>query len=120
MPKPTSMLKGFERSIATIKPTSKRQVIFDKETTGLALVVSPKGKKSFSIVARGPDGKQVWKQIGDAGLMTLAAARQEAAEAVARLSPVFLSPRAGRLGAWRKYWRARHRPVSIKRQLFSW
>lgn len=85
MPKPTALLKGFEKAVATVRPTSKRQVIFDEATTGLALIVSPKGKKSFSIVARDPSGKQIWKRIGDPALMTVADARQEAAEAVARV-----------------------------------
>lgn len=85
MPKPASLLKGFEKAIVTAKPTAKRQVIFDEATTGLALIVTPKGKKSFSIVARNPAGKQVWKRIGDPALMTVAKARDEAAQAVARV-----------------------------------
>src|SRR5438309_494562 len=85
MPKPVPLLKGFERAVAGAKPSAKRQVIFDKETTGLALVVTPKGKKSFSIVARDPAGKQVWKQIGDPAQMTVPQARQQAAQAVARV-----------------------------------
>lgn len=85
MPKPTSLLKGFEKAVATARPTPKRQVIFDGATTGLALIITPKGKRSFSIVARAPDGRQVWKRIGEPDLMTVAEARQEAAEAVARV-----------------------------------
>lgn len=85
MPKPTALLKGFERAVATARPAAKRQVIFDGATTGLALIVTPKGKMSFSIVARDPAGKQVWKRIGDPAQMTVAKARQEAAEAVARV-----------------------------------
>jgi integrase len=85
MPKPTSLLKGFERAVATAKPMAKRQVIFDPETTGLALIVSPKGKRSFSVVARDPANKQIWKQIGTPDLMTVTKARETAAEAVARI-----------------------------------
>lgn len=85
MPKPTALLKGFEKAVATARPTTKRQVIFDGATTGLALVVSPKGKRSFSIVARDPAGKQVWKQIGDPTTMSVTQARKDAAEAVARV-----------------------------------
>lgn len=85
MPKPTALLKGFEKAVATARPTAKRQVIFDGSTTGLALIISPKGKRSFSVVARDPTGKQVWKQIGEPGAMTVAKARQEATEAVARV-----------------------------------
>jgi integrase len=85
VPKPTSLLKGFERAVSTVKPTGKRQVIFDEATTGLALIVSPKGKASFSIVARDPVGRQVWKQIGQPAGMTVAKARERAAEGVARI-----------------------------------
>lgn len=85
MPTPTSLLKGFDKAVVTARPTSKRQVIFDGATTGLALIVTPKGKRSFSIVARSPDGKQVWKRIGDPDAMTVARARIEAAQAVARV-----------------------------------
>ena len=53
-----------------------------RTTTGLALIVSPKGKRSFSVVARDPDNKQVWKQLGTADLMTLTKAWELAAEAV--------------------------------------
>lgn len=85
MTKPVSLLKGFEKAVATARPSNKRQVIFDSATTGLALIVTPKGKRSFSIVARDPAGKQVWKQIGDPATMTVTTARTEAAEAVARV-----------------------------------
>lgn len=86
MPKPTPLLKGFEKAVETTRANpAKRQVIFDKETTGLALIVSPRGKKGFSIVARDPNGKQVWKSIGEPGKMTVAEARQKARTGVGRI-----------------------------------
>jgi integrase len=85
MTKPVSLLKGFEKSVATAKPKSKRQVIFDEATAGLALIVSPKGKRSYSVVARNPRGKQVWKQIGEPETMTVADARAKARIAVTRI-----------------------------------
>ncbi len=85
MPKPTSLLKGFEKAVATAKAGPKRQVIFDEATTGLALIVSPKGKRAFSIVARDPGGRQIWKRLGDPSLMPVAKAREIAAQAVARV-----------------------------------
>lgn len=86
MPKPTSLLKGFEKTVEVARANpSKRQVIFDEATTGLALIVSPKGKKGFSIVARDPAGKQVWKIIGEAGKMTVAEARAKARLGVDRI-----------------------------------
>ncbi|MES2494330.1 MAG: tyrosine-type recombinase/integrase [Pseudomonadota bacterium] len=85
MAKPASLLKGFEKAVVTAKAGARRQVIFDEATTGLALIVTPKGKKSFSIVARDPAGKQVWKRIGDPAQMNVSEARSEAAQAVARV-----------------------------------
>lgn len=85
MARPASLLKGFEKEVATAKPGPRRRVIFDKATTGLALVVTPKGKKTFTIVARDPSGKQVWKQIGAPDRMSVPEARAEAAVAVARV-----------------------------------
>lgn len=86
MPKPPPLLKGFEKTVHRAKANpEKRTVIFDGETQGLALMVSPKGKKSFYVVARDPGGKQVWKRIGDPRRMTVAEARKVAAEAVERV-----------------------------------
>jgi integrase len=86
MPKPTSLLKGFEKTVATVQTNpDKRQVIFDESTTGLALIVSPKGKKSYSIVARDPAGKQVWKSIGEPGSMSIEDARAKARIGVERI-----------------------------------
>src|SRR3982751_4648110 len=86
MTAPKSLLKGFEKAVATARPAKKRQVIFDPETTGLALIVSPRGKRSFSVVARDPiAGKQVWKQIGSPDLISVTKARELGAAAVARI-----------------------------------
>jgi integrase len=85
MTKPAALLKGFEKEVANAKPGAKRRVIFDQATTGLALVISPKGKKSFSVVARDPSGKQVWKRLGDPGGMSVAEARAAATSAVERV-----------------------------------
>ena len=78
-------MKGFEKTVATAKPKAKRQVVFDPETTGLALIVSPKGKQSYFIVARDPVGRQVWRQIGTPDKLTVANARERAVRAVARV-----------------------------------
>lgn len=85
MGKPTWLLKGFEKAVATAEAKPKRQVIFDEATTGLSLIVTPKGKRSFAVVARNPDGKQVWKQIGDPDDMPIDAARALARMAVKRI-----------------------------------
>lgn len=85
MAKPTALLKGFEKTVATAKPKPKRQVIFDEATTGLALIVSPKGKRSFAVVARNVEGKQVWKQLGQPESMSVVDARAKARVAVERI-----------------------------------
>lgn len=86
MATPKALLKGFEKAVETTKADpAKRQVVFDPETTGLALIVSPKGKKNFSIVARDPNGKQIWKSIGEPGKMTVAEARAKARSGVERI-----------------------------------
>ncbi len=86
MSKPTSLLKGFERTVETVRPLpGKRQVVFDEATTGLALIVSPKGKKTFSIVARDPSGKQIWKSLGEVRKFDLPEARALARVGVQRI-----------------------------------
>lgn len=92
MPAPKSLLKGIERKLADgIKPDpKKRQAIFDESTTGLCLLVTPRGRMTFTLVARGPrvdgkPGKQVWREVGSYPAMTLAVAREKAREGLVRL-----------------------------------
>lgn len=86
MAAPKSLLKGFEKIVATIKPDpDKRLAISDPDTRGLYLRVTPSGHKSFCIVARDPNGKQVWATIGDCDLVTLKEARERAGEGVRRI-----------------------------------
>jgi integrase len=86
MPAPKSLLKGFARTVANAKPDPKKRVhLFDPDTRGLCLRITPKGKKTFTIVARDPSGKQVWREVGDAGQMPLEEAREKAREGVERL-----------------------------------
>lgn len=83
---PKSLLKGFERTVATIKPDPKKRLtISDPDTRGLYLRVTPAGHKSFVIVSRDPNGKQVWATIGDCDDYTLAQARELAGEGVRRI-----------------------------------
>jgi integrase len=86
MAAPKSLLKGFERTVATIKPDpSKRLTVSDPDTRGLYLRVTPAGHKSYVVVARDPAGKQVWATIGDCDDHTLAEARGLAGEGVRRI-----------------------------------
>lgn len=91
MPLPKSLLKGFEKAVATVRPDPKKRLtIFDEATTGLCLLVSPKGRKTFTLVARGPasdgkPGKQVWKEIGNPSDMSVEQARVKARAGLARI-----------------------------------
>jgi hypothetical protein len=82
MPAPRSLLKGSERVVATSKADpARRQLISDPDTRGLYLRIMTSGHKSYTIVARGPDGKQVWASLGDCADHTLEEARARAREA---------------------------------------
>ncbi len=86
MASPTSLLKGFEKTVATIKPDPKKRLaISDPDTRGLYLRVTPRGHKSYVIVARDNHGKQVWATIGDCAEIDLRDARQRAGEGVKRI-----------------------------------
>ncbi len=86
MTAPKPLLKGFARRVATIKPDSrKRKILFDPDTRGLCVRVTPKGRKTFTIVARNPAGRQIWKEVANAGEMPLEEARELAREGVKRI-----------------------------------
>lgn len=86
MTTPKSLLKGFEKTVATIKPDPKKRLaISDPDTRGLYLRVTPAGMKTFTIVARDPSGKQVWREVGNADEITLTEARERAREGVKRI-----------------------------------
>lgn len=86
MTAPKSLLKGFERTVATIKPDPKKRLaISDPDTRGLYLRVTPSGHKSYVVVARDPSGKQVWATIGTCDDFALAQAREMAGEGVRRI-----------------------------------
>lgn len=86
MPAPRSLLKGFAKTVETIKPRGGRRAIaFDPETRGLAVRVTAKGRKTYTIVARDPTGRQVWREVGDATELTLDEARELAREGVRRI-----------------------------------
>jgi integrase len=86
MSAPKSLLKGYARTIAYAKPDQKKRIaLFDPDTRGLCVRVTPTGAKSYTIVARDPAGKQVWAAVGDYDAMTLEQARTKAAEGVTRI-----------------------------------
>ncbi len=86
MPVPKSLLKGFARKVAAVKPhPRKRKILFDPDTRGLCLRITPKGRKTYTIVARNPAGKQVWKEVGDADDISTEKARELARQGVKRI-----------------------------------
>ena len=91
MPAPRSLLKGFEKAVETVRADPKKRVtVFDEATTGLCLLVTPRGRKTFTLVARGPaqgskPGKQIWREVGSYPEMSVAAAREKAREGLPRI-----------------------------------
>lgn len=91
MAAPRSLLKGFEKAVETVRPDlKKRLTIFDEATTGLCLLVTPRGRKTFTLVARGPSqsgkpGKQVWREVGCYPEMSVTAARERARAGLPRV-----------------------------------
>lgn len=79
--------KLTDHFIASVKATTKRQHIFDSACPGLCLRVTPSGEKTFTIVTRGPNGKQIWREVknGNASVDGLARARELAREGIARI-----------------------------------
>ena len=83
---PINLLKGFARTVATAKPDPKKRVtISDPDTRGLYVRITPKGAKTWTIVARNPEGKQVWREIGPVDDIGLEDARTRAREGVRRI-----------------------------------
>jgi integrase len=86
MAAPAPLLKGFARTVATIKPDPKKRLtVADPDTRGLYVRVMPSGHKTFAIIARTPEKKQVWAVIGDCESHTLEAVREKAREGVKRI-----------------------------------
>lgn len=88
MARPRSLLKGFARTIADAQPdASKRVVLFDPDARGLCVRITPKGRKTFTVVGRDPSGKQIWAALpnGDADAMPLETARELSREALIRI-----------------------------------
>jgi integrase len=68
--------------VAKLKTPSKRVTIPDPECRGHYVRVTPKGHRTFWAVARDPNGKQIWKLIGDADAMKIEDARDKARKVI--------------------------------------
>ena len=86
MTAPTPLLKGFAKTVATLRPDPKKRItIGDPDTRGLFVRITPKGVKTYTIVARNPEGRQVWAAVGQCDEMSLDEAREVAREGVRRI-----------------------------------
>lgn len=74
-----------DKAIERLRATGKRQTIFDAGCRGFCVQVSPAGIKSFTVMARNPAGKQMWRQIARVGEKSLADARKLAEEGARRI-----------------------------------
>ena len=86
MTAPAPLLKGFAKTVASLRPhANKRLTIGDPDTRGLFVRVTPAGVKTYTIVARNPEGRQVWAAVGKCDEIDLDDARERAREGVKRI-----------------------------------
>lgn len=86
MASPKQLLKGFEGKVENAAPNPKKRILIsDESTTGLFLRITPRGRRTFTIVARDPNNKQVWREVGNAVDMTVTEARELAKIGVPRI-----------------------------------
>src|SRR5262245_22064658 len=75
-----------DRSIAALKPKSKRYTVADPALASHYVRVHPTGAKAFCCVAIDPrDRKQKWATTGDANVLKIADSRERAREAIRRI-----------------------------------
>ena len=74
-----------DKGVSALKPRDKLWQFPDPEMPGHYVRVLPSGFKSFLVIARDPNGKQVWHTIGNSAQFTIEEARQKAREAVAAI-----------------------------------
>ncbi|WBX83203.1 Arm DNA-binding domain-containing protein [Sphingosinicella microcystinivorans] len=114
MPAPRSLLKPFEKTATTDIPNpKKRLVVFDPATTGLAVLVTPRGAKTYTVVARAPSGKQVWKEIGKPGEISIDQARERARIAVPRIKAGEVTPCPKKRPSYRPKRSAKYPMISL-------
>ncbi len=67
-----------DKGVADLKARAARYAYPDPELRGHYIRVQPSGGKSYAVVARDPNGKQVWATIGDAAVLKIDDAREKA------------------------------------------
>ena len=68
--------------VAALKPKAARYNFSDPQLPGHYIRVTPSGGKSFAVVTRDPNGKQIWHTIGSTALHKIAEARELARDAI--------------------------------------
>ncbi len=85
-----------DKMVAKLKPRVKRWTLADPGLACHYVRVTPVGARSYVVAVRDPiNGKQVWKTIGSADVMSLAEARKRARVAIQRIRdglPAFEPP----------------------------
>ena len=74
-----------DKGVAALKPRPQRYAYPDPELRGHYVRITPSGGKTFSVVARAPNGKQIWAAIGAADAMPIEEARKRARPAIGRI-----------------------------------
>ncbi|HEY6753793.1 MAG TPA: integrase family protein [Pseudolabrys sp.] len=74
-----------DKGVAALKPRPQRYAFPDPELRGHYVRVQPSGAKAFVIVARDPNGRQVWHTIGNADALQIEQARDLARVAMRRI-----------------------------------
>jgi integrase len=69
-------------SISRLKPKDTRYLVRNANLAGHYLRIYPTGNKTHYALTRDPGGKQVWHPIGDAGLLTVEEAEEQARTAL--------------------------------------
>src|SRR5262245_35875521 len=75
-------MRFTEASIARLKPKNTRYLVRNANLAGHYLRIYPTGNKTHYALTRDPSGKQVWQRLGDAGLLTVDEAEDQARDAL--------------------------------------
>jgi integrase len=101
-----------DAQVEALKPREKKYTYPDPVMAGLYVRVQPTGSKTFAVVSRGPDGKQVWQNVGTpgvgAGNVTIAEAREAARAAVEKIKAGKAEKQATTFDAVSSTWFKRH------------
>jgi integrase len=79
-------MKFTETELKNLQPGPTRYIVHDEQQTGLALRVSPSGRKTFAVLYREPGQRRMqWRTLGAWPALKLATAREAAAKLIAEV-----------------------------------